>query len=351
MSKKILFIITTFLVSFLISGCKDYLQIHEIIFASSIAFDYNVDNKEYDMYLYFLNDLNVSNSQNQSLDPDVLGFTAKGSGKTLNEAYELIKKNCDLVIDMHHLQTMILHERFFTNQNILKIYNILKYSSKFDPSFEIYITDSEIKDIYTIQNMSETTSFYTILTGVKEGSQFNPTTFLDLCNDILITELNVIYPVISVNKEIFGKHDENYSTIEHTGYGILKNNDTLNVYKISQLEILNFVFPFKDYTFKIEDTVISINHFRIKYKLKSDYLLVKLHCEIKILANVEYEEALNSKIQEYFTNNLLELKILMDNDNIDFFNINYLKYLKSGHSDSDYYKTIPLKLKFNINAH
>lgn len=351
MIKKKLFIIYIICTSFFLTGCKDYLQIHEIIFASSIAFDYNIDTKEYDMYLYFLNDLNVSNSQNQSLDPDVLGFTAKGTGKHLNEAYEKIKKNCDLVIDLHHLQTMILHERFFTNQNINKIYNILKYSSKFDPTFEIYITDSEIKDIYTIQNMSETTSFYTILTGVKEGSQFNPTSFLDLCNDLLIPNYNVVYPVISVNKEIFGKHDENYSTIEHTGYAVLKNNDSLNIYKTSNLEILNFVFPFKDYTFKLDDTVISINHFRIKCKLKDDYLLIKLHCEIKVLSNIDYEEALNNKIEDYFTNNLIKLKKLMDEDEIDFFNINYLKHLKNEKCEETFYKTIPLKIKYNINAH
>ena len=349
--KKIFLIIIIITNLFTLSSCRDYLDIHEMCFVASMGFDYDIDNNEYHMYLYILNNLNVTSSQNIPMDPEVLGFIAMGSGKTINDAFEMLKNNSDLIIDLHHIKTLILHESFFVNANIKKLFDILRFSLHFDPTFEIYVTDSALKDVYSIQNMSEVTSFYTLLTGVKQGSQFKTATYYDLCNDLLIDFYSGVCPLISVVNDVFSKEGENFPTLAHTGYAVLDEKLGINIIKLKQLPEILFAFGLDDYTIELNDTVISINHYKLKKKLTKDTLVITVIAEMKILNNLQYDEEWDKVIKKHITERLENLKIICDNNNIDIFNINYLAYQKRVKIAPVYYKNVKLETKYIINTY
>lgn len=349
--RKVFLFIVILINAFCLSSCDDYLDIHEMCFVASMGFDYNIETNEYHMYLYILNNLNVTNSQNIPMDPEVLGFIAEGYGNTINDSFEMLKNNSDLVIDLHHIKTLILHESFFVNKNLHKLFDILRYSLHFDPTFEIYVTDSPLKNVYSIQNMSEVTSFYTLLTGVKQGSQFKTATYYDLCNDLLIENYSGMCPLITVVNDVFSKEKENYPTLAHTGYAILNDNLEINILKLKQIPEIVFAFPISDYTIELDKTVISINHYKVRKKLKNNTLTITIIGEMKILRELTYDEEWDSKIKNFFDEKILKLKQVCDTNDIDVFNINYLAYQKRIKPKKDYYKNIKIETKYIINTY
>ena len=56
--------------------------------------------------------------------------------------------------------------------------------------------------------MTDSPSYYTILTGKKAGFDYHQKMFLNFCSDILTPNYYIMYPKISVKEDIFNKKDK-----------------------------------------------------------------------------------------------------------------------------------------------
>ena len=117
MKKRFLLIILIILLITLTS-CKDNKEIHEVSFVSSIGLDYNIDTEEYNIILYFINTINNVSVDYGLSEPELLGFTAEGKGKTINEALIKVQTFSETHLNLKHLESVI-----FTTEEILNSFS------------------------------------------------------------------------------------------------------------------------------------------------------------------------------------------------------------------------------------
>ena len=206
--KKIFLLLIIFLLLYCTS-CKDNKEIHEISFVSSIGIDYKIDTNEYEVILYFINTINNVSVDYGLSEPELLGYTASSISNSISSAINKIQESSETMISLKHLETIIFTETFFNQKNIFEFYNYCKNSHLFFHAFEIFITDSNLKDIFLIENMTDSPSYYTLLTGKKNGYDYDKVLFYNFVNDILTPNYYLKYPKITVTDEFYKKTTKN----------------------------------------------------------------------------------------------------------------------------------------------
>ncbi len=335
--KKKFFILLMLILTIFLTSCKDNKEIHEVSFVSSIGIDYNIDTEEYNIILYFINTINNVSVDYGLSEPDLLGFTAESKGKTINEALIKIQTFSETDLNLKHLESVIFTETFFNEKNIKEFYYFCRNSHLLFHTFEILITDSPLKDIYKQENMTDSPSYYTILTGKKAGFDYHQKMFLNLCSDILTPNYYILYPKITIKDDIYNKKDKPYKTIGVTGYSVIKDDFSISTYE-SSIKGLKFLDDFKVYTDQIDNLQFSIKNYQIDRNIKNSILNINITYEILILHNPDNlkPKQVMEKIEKFVINELNKTIEIMKEDNIDIFNVNFLNEARG-------------KLKFDIN--
>ena len=166
---------------FILTSCYDYTEINFYYYASSMGIDYK-DN-EFTVYLYILNNLNVTNVENSSSN-EQLAYVASYKADTIGNALHIIYENSDIHIDLHHLRSVILTENFFNKQNLESFYYLIMNDIHFYFNFAVYVTNQDIKKIYEVNNFSETSAYSTLLTNTMNYSDYEIAYFPYLINDL-----------------------------------------------------------------------------------------------------------------------------------------------------------------------
>ncbi len=328
--RKFFLVLFISILSILLSGCNDYIEIHEITFVASIGLDYDIDTLEYEVTFYIINNLNFSHIALGTAEPSTLGFTAIGRGPSIADAIEKIDSNSDIILDLHHVKTVIFTERFFSGHNVIVAYELFKNSPHHYPTFEIFVTSDKLADIYQVQNMSDITAFYTIITGKKVNHTHQVATYFDLANDILLPKRFYKYPILSVNKDVFKKEKEFYITLEVSGYGFLKNDLALSMYSFKNLDGMNYINNFESVPLKIENTTIYLKEYNIEKHLDKDILVVNIDMEASITSNPDHltEEQIKQMLANSVQTKLEDMRKQLAEDNVDIFNVMYLNDIK-----------------------
>ena len=334
MIKKIILIL---LIIMSLSSCKDNKEIHEVSFVSSIGLDYDIDTEEYNIILYFINTINNVSVDYGLSEPDLLGFTAEAKGKTINEALIKVQTYSETDLNLKHLESVIFTETFFNEKNIKEFYYFCRNSHLLFHTFEILIADSPLKEIYQVENMTDSPSYYTILTGKKAGFDYHQKMFLNFCSDILTPNYYIMYPKISVKEDIFNKKDKQYKAIGITGYSVIKDDYSLSTYE-SNIKGLKFLDDFKVFTDKIDNLQFSIKNYQIDRNIKDSVLNINITYEILILHNPDElsSKEVMEKIEKFMITEITNVNEIMKEDNIDILNVNFLNEARG-------------KLKFDIN--
>ncbi len=335
--KKKIFILLILILTIILTSCKDNKEIHEVSFVSSIGIDYNIDTEEYNIILYFINTINNVSVDYGLSEPNLLGFTAESKGKTINEALIKIQIFSETDLNLKHLESVIFTETFFNEKNIKEFYYFCRNSHLLFHTFEILITDSPLKEIYKQENMTDSPSYYTILTGKKAGFDYHQKMFLNFCSDILTPNYYILYPKITIKDDIYNKKDKPYKTIGVTGYSVIKDDFTISTYE-SNIKGLKFLDDFEVYTDQIDNLQFSIKNYQIDRNIKDSILNINITYEILILHNPDdlKPKQVMEKIEKFVINELNKTNEIMKEDNIDIFNVNFLNEARG-------------KLKFNIN--
>ncbi|MBQ8292791.1 MAG: hypothetical protein IJX78_03155 [Bacilli bacterium] len=342
--KKITIFILLIIFSSLLISCKDNKEIHEVSFVSSVGIDYNIDTKEYQLFLYFINTINNVSVDYGLSEPDKLGFTAKASGKTLTEALINIQTYSETHLNLKHLESIIFTETFFNEENVFEFYYFCRNSHLFFHTFEILITDSKLEDLYLVDNMTDSPSYYTILTGKKAGFDYHQKMFLNFCSDILTPNYYVMYPKITISDKIFQKDEKSYKTIGITGYSIIKNDYSLSTYDSKAITGLKFIEDFSIYTNSIDKLNFTIKNYRIDKVLKNNKLYLDINYEIIVLNdnhNLTKNEIINL-IEEYIITELINLNEIMKEDNIDIFNVDFMNEARGKNKFDINYQTVEI---------
>lgn len=335
--RKIFYITFTLLLIITLTSCKDNKEIHEVSFVSSIGLDYNIDTEEYNLIIYFINTINNVSVDYGLSEPDLLGFTAESKGKTINEALLKVQTFSETYINLKHLESVIFTETFFNEKNVKEFYYFCRNSHLLFHTFEILITDSSLKEIYQLENMTDSPSYYTILTGKKAGFDYHQKMFLNFCSDILTPNYYIMYPKITIKDTIFNKKDKEYKTIGVTGYSIIKDDYSLSTYE-SNIKGLKFIDDFEVYTDKINELQFSIKNYQIDKNIKDSKLNINITYEIIVLHNPKElkPNEVMKEIEMYVIAELNNVLEIMKEDNIDILNVTFLNDARG-------------KLKFDIN--
>lgn len=346
MKKGYLFLII--ILSILCTSCKDNKEIHEISFVSSIGIDYKIDTNEYELILYFINTINNVSVDYGLSEPELLGYTASSISTSISDAFNKIQNNSETIISLKHLESVIFTETFFNKKNILEFYNYCKNTHQFFHAFEIFITDSKLTDIYLIENMTDSPSYYTLLTGKKSGYEYDKVLFYNFINDILTPNYYLIYPKITVTEEIYKKNDKKFKTLSHTGYSILKEDYSISTYNLNTIKGLRFLSNFNQFNIKINDSLhFYIKNYKISKDIKNTEITLKISCEIQIIDNLNNlnNNNLNKEIKLFIIDEINNCINILKEDQIDILNINFLSNNKL-----DYQNTlINYKIDLYIN--
>ena len=333
--KKITYILLTFIIIILMTITlhkkNDYTEISQNAYVSSIGIDYDLSTKKYTVYLYILNNFNIGQSEFAIGEQDSLGYISKGTSGSIPSAISTIKQQSNIKLQLSHIRSMVLTDRFFNDNNTLMLYSFIKYSPDFYPTFNIYTTSENLMDVYRVQNFSETSAYYTILInndGVNDPKNITCATFI---NDILIDYYTGLYPIIKINKETFYNGDKPYISLGVSGYSFINDEGRLSSFTFSNFNGLVYLNELKRNTLSFDKFDFFVNEYYYKTIVKNNkfYISIKLHGSIiHSTINLEYTELLN-QIKKIISDEITSLKKIMDNYNIDIFNINYLSNKKN----------------------
>ncbi len=320
------FFTLSIIILLLLSGCKDNKEIHEVSFVSSIGIDYDIDTEEFNIYLYFINTINNVSVDYGLSEPEKLGFTASSKGRNINEALMNIQTYTETHLNLKHLESVIFTETFFNQKNIFDFYYFCRNSHLFYHTFEILITDSPLKELFLVENMTDSPSYYTILTGKKAGFDYHQKMFLNFCTDILTPKYYLMYPKISISDKIYHKNDKSYKTIGITGYSVIKEDYSLSTYDSASLTGLKLLDDFVIITQNIDDLSFSIKNYQINKNIIHGVLDIDITYEITILNNPHNlsEDAVTKKVQQLIIDELHQTIEIMKDDEIDILNIDFL---------------------------
>lgn len=283
---------------------NDYVDITHMVSISSIGLSY--EENEISLYSYIINntsmsktDYNTSSNQNNSL-------IIKTSSKTIEEAFFQLFNSQAVIIDFSHLDSMILHTSLFNPALIKELISYITNQKKLYPKFNIFVTEEQLTDIYNINFINDTSSYYTLLTEYKSDIEYHKTTFIDLINDFYEENYFILYPSIKLNKNIIS-NKETKTTISIDGYYYY--NEMINKLTYNELSLLYLLYSTNDIIFKINNN----NFYLSNYSLRIFKINKRLYLMYYMKSN--YNENFKILLKDLITN--------LYNQNIDVYNLKY----------------------------
>jgi hypothetical protein len=244
-------------------------------------------------------DYNTSSSNNNSI-------IIKTTNNTFEEAFFDLMNSTALVVDFSHIETLILHTSMFNEQLVKELTNYIVNQKKFYPKFNVYVTNENLNEIYNINFLNDTSSYYTLLTEYKSDIEYHKTTFIDLTNDFHEDNFFIMYPSIKLNKNILS-NNETKTSISIDGYYYFDKD--IKKIQFNELPLLYFLYSTNDVIFKINNK----NYYLSNYSLRT----FKLHNKLYLLYYIK------STYQDDIKFIIKDLIISLYNEGIDVYNLNY----------------------------
>lgn len=340
--KQILLLFLIIITSITLYKKNDYNEITQSAYVSSIGIDYDIKTNEFIVYFYILNNFNLGTSQFAQGEATNLGYVTKGSGKSIPSAIQSIKLSSNIRLETSHIKSMVLKDTFFNYNNIYDLVNYMKNSPDFYPNFIVYVTSDEIKNIYEVNNFSETSAYYTLLVNNQGINKPRLTTFIDFINDVLDNNFTAMYPLIKSKKDTIYDYNKEYTTLFIDGFGFITNNTQLSIFKYDNLFGLSYFNPLKKGVLSYNDFDFLVYEYYYNESLNSNTLIITIKIHGKIILNKTNKE--NNELFNDLTKNieydLNKVYNTMNSYNIDIFNIKHK-------NKNINYKNI--KINYNIN--
>jgi hypothetical protein len=283
---------------------NDYIDITHMVSLSSIGISY--EENKINIHSYVINNTSMSKTDYNTSSSNNNSIIIKTTNDTFEEAFFDLMNSTALVVDFSHIETLILHTSVFNEQLIKELTNYIVNQKKFYPKFNVYVTNENLNEIYDINFLNDTSSYYTLLTEYKSDIEYHKTTFIDLTNDFYEDNFFIMYPSIKLNKNILS-NNETKTSISIDGYYYFDKD--IKKIQFNELPLLYFLYSTNDVIFKINNK----NYYLSNYSLRT----FKLHNKLYLLYYIKstYQDDLKFIIKD--------LIISLYNEGIDVYNLNY----------------------------
>jgi hypothetical protein len=283
---------------------NDYIDITHMVSLSSIGISY--EENKINIHSYVINNTSMSKTDYNTSSSNNNSIIIKTTNDTFEEAFFDLMNSTALVVDFSHIETLILHTSVFNEQLIKELTNYIVNQKKFYPKFNVYVTNENLNEIYNINFLNDTSSYYTLLTEYKSDIEYHKTTFIDLTNDFYEDNFFIMYPSIKLNKNILS-NNETKTSISIDGYYYFDKD--IKKIQFNELPLLYFLYSTNDVIFKINNK----NYYLSNYSLRT----FKLHNKLYLLYYIKstYQDDLKFIIKD--------LIISLYNEGIDVYNLNY----------------------------
>lgn len=321
----LIFIIASITVGVL-SKKNDYTEVTEHAYVSSMGIEYNLDSDSYTVYLYILNNFNLSISDYGLSEANKLGYICKETGISIADALSKINKQSNIRLQYSHIRSFIIKDNFFNKVNVLNLYNHIRLSLDIYPNFSIYTTSDNLMDIYNVKNFSDTSGYYTILVNTDSINKPKNSTYLNFANDLLCSTYTVPYPIIKVSQDNFYENNEPLTSLDISGYSFITDDYTLSSFSFDNLRGLNHLNRLSKNVLSFEEFDYLVNDYTFRKKMIGQTLQVNIILRGAFISNKKnYDnDTLTKLLIEHIEKDMNQLKEVMDNYRIDVFNIDFI---------------------------
>lgn len=326
-----------------LSQKNDYTEMTESSYVSSMGIDYHQDTDQYIVYLYILNNYNLSISDYGTSEANKLGYICKAKGSSIPDALSKLNRQSNIRLQYSHIRSVVIKDNFFNKKNINLFYNLIRFSFDFYPTFSIYTTSDDLMEVYNVKNFSDTSAYYTILINIDGLNKPKNTTFLNYANDILVPTFTSSYPVIKVKKTNFFEEEEELTSLDISGYSYINDDFSLSSFDFDNLRGLKHLDRLSKNVLSFAEFDYMVNEYTLHKKIKHNCLYIKITLRggfISINTDKTNSELIDI-LKKHVRDDLQKLKETMDSYNIDVYNIDYLTTHKNSYLDT--------KLNISVN--
>ena len=320
----VILIITVSIIPFIIRK-NDYNDITNILNVNSIGFDYNKKTNEYEIYFYFVNSFNLANSKISSSNIDNLSYVIKVSNKILEYAFNNIFHKVNEVINFSHLKSILFSIDFLDSKNLKRFYDLIKNNTKFYYNFYIFTTNSNIFDIYNIDNISDVSAYHTILITPNLLNSYKLVPFNIFTSLIIDSNYSLLIPNIELINDSLSNNNKNLKSLEINGYSYFNNNNFIKTLTINDNQYNKWFTNLNEQNILVDSYNIYIKSFKYKINNKHNKLIIMYKISAILISSLEnikiteIEEILNKLI----TTEIQTMYYEYTKENIDIYNLRY----------------------------
>lgn len=225
---------------FVLSGCTGSKNIQDLTYIVAIGLDYDETKDVYTAYIQGLNFANVAKQEgSRSTDP-IPTFVGTATGKTLNMAVANLYKVSRPPLFFGHTKTLVLSKNLL-QYKFKEVLEDIGRNRSLRPSLELFVTDTNIEDIFRAKGLFEYPPVYTVLLTEEksEGIQndIDSTSLMHFLREYYEPMGTALIPNIKIDRtswraeeEVSSLYLDGYSVFQDETYkGEISANDSMTV--------------------------------------------------------------------------------------------------------------------------
>lgn len=347
MTKKIiLFTLISLLIT--LCGCGKHIQalndVASTVYIDSIGIDYNTETNNFKLYYHSTASFSLITSEMGSSSSQITYSLASKEAPSIPEAMKDIANNTNRNILLTHVRSVVLSKNFLTNENLEIFNNFIKTYKFITIDFNVYVTDSNLEDIYSFKNPENNNSYYSIITELDEIIPFKAIKYNDFVNAISEKYKTIKLQNISQTDNIWSDNNGKLVSLYSKGYIYFDNNKILEVnskdYKFIIILFQNYetVLIFDNIAYTLIDPKVSITDKKVKIKASFYSTAINTYNSNYLIENLE----------KNIENEFYKLYNFSVNSGFDIFNIKDILYRKGKLKDDFNLETISFTFDFNL---
>lgn len=334
---KKLFIIIIISLLIILSSCKSEPSIDLSLYVDSIGIDYNSETNNYIVYYHIASSNSLLTTELGSTSSDNKYSIAHVEAETLYDAFRKITSNSIRNIIITHLQSIILTFNFINNDNLKMLIEMVKTYSYIEPSFYIFATNSNLEDIYSIENPENISSFYSIITSNNYITTYDLTFFTEFASTFLEDTLTTKIIAIESRKDLWQNETKPIVTLSTIGDVFINKEGKILFLNSSEYNALYIINHEIKSNIIIEGINYILQNCKFKITEKNNIFTIKItgYIYASNLTINNKEEIINlfiEGIKKEF-DKIIDISKTSQYDILNFKDILYRKYNKKEHFD------------------
>lgn len=337
----------------LLTGCNSYDNVSKTLFVNTIAIDFDNDTNEYLIYYHMTNPSSLTTASLGGGGNNTSPFSiAKGKGKTIFEAMELISTNSNKKIKLTHIQAIIFTMNYLSYNNLLQFHEFIKTNPNLYSDFGILVTDSKIEDIFRIADIEDASPYYSIIVSSNDANKSHKiTSFIELSRGITENYINISFPFVRTFEDVWETQKEKIHSLSIIGDVYINKKNSIIIVEEKDFPILNLINTDGNTDLSIN----NVSYFITKHKTKiihtnKNNFKIKIYVEAYVTkyCYIDDSDAKNLFIKE-MEDSLTKMIDMMKEKNIDLFSVNNIMYRKNKLKSTQFYKDAQYTYNFDIN--